>query len=356
MADRQTALAVFDFLDSLRAGQYRIGADAEKDHATAGLLASLSGDTGLRDAVCAKLISPGLERARFLMVAEHDPHALPLFASGQVKPWYQADYNVREIANSEFHQDIPALLWRLSNNIPDSARREGALEAAAYMSFMQGDPEAAFTGHLGRLAAVSPEGEVTRCLMDAHEHGQHPAWVMEQRQLRERQADAADMLAEEGLQPRRNHVIIMDEMHRALRASPLMVEKLDLLTRLNRQWGVGQIMITHTFKDLMCMETPAQNTKARGFVERSEIKVLGALSRIEVDRYLRGECGLPVSRREEDMLEDWATPVNFGSDASHKGLGRFLIKLGGLPGIPINVEMCPLEKSGFNDTNLKWHA
>ena len=168
--------------------------------------------------------------------------------------------------------------------------------------------------------------------------------------------NAADVLAEEGLQPRRNHVIIMDEMHRALRASPLMVEKLDLLTRLNRQWGVGQIMITHTFKDLMCMETPAQNTKARGFVERSEIKVLGALSRIEVDRYLRGECGLPVSRREEDMLEDWATPVNFGSDASHKGLGRFLIKLGGLPGIPINVEMCPLEKSGLNDTNLKWHA
>ena len=186
MADRQTALAVFDFLDSLRAGQYRIGADAEKDHATAGLLASLSGDTGLRDAVCAKLISPGLERARFLMVAEHDPRALPLFASGQVKPWYQADYNVREIANSEFHQDIPALLWRLSNTIPDSARREGMLEAAAYMSFMQGDPEAAFTGHLGRLAAVSPEGEVTRCLMDAHEHGQHPAWVMERRQLRER--------------------------------------------------------------------------------------------------------------------------------------------------------------------------
>ncbi len=55
-------------------------------------------------------------------------------------------------------------------------------------------------------------------------------------------------------------------------------------------------------------------------MERSEIKVLGALSRIEVDRYLHGECGLPVSRREEDMLEDWATPVDFGSDASHKGL------------------------------------
>lgn len=36
--------------------------------------------------------------------------------------------------------------------------------------------------------------------------------------------NAADMMAEAGLQPRRNHVIIMDEMHRALRASPLMVD------------------------------------------------------------------------------------------------------------------------------------
>lgn len=223
MADRQTALAVFDFLDSLRAGQYRIGADAEKDHATAGLLASLSGDTGLRDAVCAKLISPGLERARFLMVAEHDPRAIPLFASGQVKPWYQADYNVREIANSEFHQDIPALLWRLSNSIPDSARREGMLEAAAYMSFMQGDPEAAFTGHLGRLAAVSPEGEVTRCLMDAHEHGQHPAWVMEQRQLRERQAEHHRQHTRHHRQHRRHG----DHQPEQLRPSRLHVHRLE---------------------------------------------------------------------------------------------------------------------------------
>lgn len=113
MADRQTALAVFDFLDSLRAGQYRIGADAEKDHATAGLLASLSGDTGLRDAVCAKLISPGMERARFLMVAEHDPRALPLFASGQVKPWYQADAADGMAATAP---DRPSLRQRLFPN------------------------------------------------------------------------------------------------------------------------------------------------------------------------------------------------------------------------------------------------
>ena len=166
--------------------------------------------------------------------------------------------------------------------------------------------------------------------------------------------NAADVLAEEGLQPRRNHVIIMDEMHRALRASPLMVDRLDLLTRLNRQWGVGQIMITHTFADLLCLDTQAQNNKARGFVERSKIKVLGALSRTEIKRYLRGESGLPISVREEDMLADWATPTNFDANASFKGVGKFLIKLGGLPGIPVNVQMCDIERSGFNDTNAKW--
>lgn len=168
--------------------------------------------------------------------------------------------------------------------------------------------------------------------------------------------NAQDMLAEAGLAPRRNNVIIMDEMHRALRASPLMVDRLDLLTRLNRQWGVGQIMVTHTFADLLCLGTDSQNAKARGFVERSKIKVLGALSRTEVDRFLRGESGLPISMREEDLLADWGTPTNFAAGASFKGVGKFLIKLGGLPGIPIDMQMCDLECSGFNDTNAKWRT
>ncbi|RBP97971.1 ATPase [Bifidobacterium aemilianum] len=168
--------------------------------------------------------------------------------------------------------------------------------------------------------------------------------------------NAADLLSEAGLQPARNHVIIMDELHRALRASPLMVDRLDLVTRLNRQWGVGQIMITHTFADLMCLDTEAQNQKARGFVERSKIKVLGALPSTEINRYLRGESGLPISQREEDMLSDWATPLGYEAQASFKGQGKFLIKTGGLPGLPIQLQMCDLERSGFNDTNLKWHA
>lgn len=166
--------------------------------------------------------------------------------------------------------------------------------------------------------------------------------------------NAADILAEQGLQPRRNNVIIMDEMHRALQASPLMVDKLDLLTRLNRQWGVGQIMITHTFADLLSLGDDARNLKARGFFERSEIKVLGALNAAEVDKFLRRESGLKVSRMEQRYLEDWSTPLGYERD-SLKGMGRFLIKTGSNPGLPVDVQLCALEESGFNDTALKWH-
>lgn len=166
--------------------------------------------------------------------------------------------------------------------------------------------------------------------------------------------NAADLMAEAGLQPRRNHVIIMDEVHRALRSSPLMVERLDLLTRLNRQWGFGQIMITHTVADLMCLGSEEENLKALGFVSRSAIKVLGALDRHEVDEYLRKKAGMSISKREEDLLADWNTPLGYGADAAWKGRGKFLVKSGDLPGLPTELELCPTELSGFNDTDRKW--
>jgi hypothetical protein len=166
--------------------------------------------------------------------------------------------------------------------------------------------------------------------------------------------NASDMLAEAGLQPRRNHVIVMDEMHRALRSSPLMVERLDLLTRLNRQWGFGQIMITHTVADLMCLGSEEENMKALGFVTRSAIKVMGALDPHEIDKFLRGEVGMSISKREEDLLDDWNTPLGYGTKAAWKGRGKFLVKSGNLPGLPTELQLCPTELGGFNDTDRKW--
>lgn len=167
--------------------------------------------------------------------------------------------------------------------------------------------------------------------------------------------NAADLLADAGLEPRRLHLIILDEMHRAMRSSPLMVEQFDLLTRLNRQWGVGQIMITHTFADLLSLDSDEQNKKAAGFFARSAIKLLGALPPAEIRQYLRPMGGLSVSQREEDLLADWATPTGYGANASVKGQGKFLIKVGNLPGIDIDVQLSDLELTGFNDTSRKWH-
>jgi len=49
----------------------------------------------------------------------------------------------------------------------------------------------------------------------------------------------ANALADAGLEPRRHYFVIMDELWRALRAGNGIVDRVDFLTRLNRQVGVG---------------------------------------------------------------------------------------------------------------------
>ena len=49
----------------------------------------------------------------------------------------------------------------------------------------------------------------------------------------------------------RHYLIILDELWRALIAGRGMVDRTNSLTRLNRQWGVGVVMCSHTIKDLL---------------------------------------------------------------------------------------------------------
>ena len=62
--------------------------------------------------------------------------------------------------------------------------------------------------------------------------------------------NVAHALADAGLEPRRHYFVILDELWRALRAGRGMVDRVDALTRLNRQRGVGMAMISHTMSDL----------------------------------------------------------------------------------------------------------
>src|SRR6266568_8080584 len=63
-------------------------------------------------------------------------------------------------------------------------------------------------------------------------------------------ADATAALAGTGITGRRSYLAVMDELWRALRGAPGLVEYADSLTRLNRAKGMASIMITHSLADL----------------------------------------------------------------------------------------------------------
>jgi hypothetical protein len=77
----------------------------------------------------------------------------------------------------------------------------------------------------------------------------------------------------------RHYFIILDELWRALRGGRGMVDRVDALTRLDRQRGVGRAMISHTMSDLQALADEDDRMKARGFVERSGMASVPACPR-----------------------------------------------------------------------------
>ena len=117
-----------------------------------------------------------------------------------------------------------------------------------------------------------------------------------------------------------------------------MVNHVDSLTRLNRQVGVGQAMLTHTMSDLEALAFEEDRAKARGFVERAGLVACGGLPQAEMSLLTRA---VPLSEAEQAMLVGWATPPAWdstrGEEAPPPGLGQFLLKVGGRPGNPLQV-------------------
>jgi len=168
--------------------------------------------------------------------------------------------------------------------------------------------------------------------------------------------NVATALADAGLEPRRHYFVILDELWRALRAGRGMVDRVDALTRLNRARGVGLAMISHTMSDLLALATEEDRMKARGFVERAGMVICGGLPGAEMPLLT---SAVPMSEAEQAMLASWQDPPAWdpstGHEAEPPGRGRFLIKVGGRPGIPIKVELTSAELS-VNDTNKLWHT
>jgi hypothetical protein len=165
----------------------------------------------------------------------------------------------------------------------------------------------------------------------------------------------ANALADAGLEPRRHYLVVLDELWRALRVGKGMVDRVDALTRLNRQRGVGLAMISHTMSDLLALSTESDRMKAKGFVERSGMVIASGLPAAEMPMLT---SAVPLSQAEQDLLTSWQDPgawdTGTGRDAEPPGRGKFLIKVGGHPGIPVKVELLASERL-INDTNKLWH-
>ena len=165
----------------------------------------------------------------------------------------------------------------------------------------------------------------------------------------------ANALADAGLEPRRHYLVVLDELWRALRVGQGMVDRVDALTRLNRQRGVGLAMISHTMSDLLSLPNESDRMKARGFVERSGMVIAGGLPGAEMPMLT---SAVPLSRAEQELLTSWQAPgtwdTGLGRESDPPGRGKFLIKVGGHPGIPVKVELIESERA-INDTNKLWH-
>ncbi|MER6958738.1 ATP/GTP-binding protein [Streptomyces sp. NPDC000618] len=166
---------------------------------------------------------------------------------------------------------------------------------------------------------------------------------------------AAHALADAGLAPRRWYFTVLDELWRPLRAASGIVDRIDALTRLNRSLGLGDAKITHTLKDAEALGTESDRAKARGFVERAGMVVCAGLPRTEMEELGRV---VGLSDREIDLVSSWSSPPGWAITGGHEeppGRGRFLIKVGGRPGIPIKVAITETERD-LHNTNSRWAA
>ena len=161
--------------------------------------------------------------------------------------------------------------------------------------------------------------------------------------------DGSAALADQGLAPRRQFCVVMDELWRALRGSPGLVEHADALTRVNRAKGVCDIRATHSLADLEALPTEEDRAKARGFVERAGITVLGALSPSELAKV---SALVPLSIQEQHMVSAWSAPQSWQAGEAHPGRGKYLIKAGARSGIPVRLDYVGDEAQLYNTDHL----
>ena len=157
--------------------------------------------------------------------------------------------------------------------------------------------------------------------------------------------DASTALAEAGLAQPRRYVAVLDELWRALRGAPGLVDHADALTRVYRGRNVAHMMMTHSLDDLAALPTEADRAKARGFIDRCAITILAGLPMRELDEVSRI---VPLTEAEKQLVASWSSPETWQAGARHPGRGKYLIKTGQRVGIPAELEYVADEAILYN--------
>lgn len=190
--------------------------------------------------------------------------------------------------------------------------------------------------------------------------------------------EAAHVLADAGLGPRRTFQVIIDELWQVIGSGAGIVDRVDALVRLNRSDAVSLIMITHSVADLSAFESQADAGKALGFLEKARLKFIGPVGPEELDRlsavtqFNAAERALVTSAAStpppsESVLLKLRSRMRAGDNASvasadrprPHGQGVFLLKFGedDRPGIPFRLIFTPLEASGkVHNTNSRFEG
>ncbi|MFF3578593.1 ATP-binding protein [Streptomyces mirabilis] len=169
-----------------------------------------------------------------------------------------------------------------------------------------------------------------------------------------------------GLMDRRL-VLPMDEMWRALRSGPGLVDAMDAISRLNRTTDDVTIYVTHSLLDVEALPTEMDRAKARGLMDRCDTWVIGASSDEELRR-VTGKRSL--TEQERMMIGSWSSATSTGLDidptaydegtgvpaaedegARHPGRGKYLIKIGTRPGIAASLELTATEQRLYKTDN-----
>lgn len=153
--------------------------------------------------------------------------------------------------------------------------------------------------------------------------------------------DAAHLRTDLGLAPQRNFMVVLDEAWRALRAGHGLVDKVDILTRLNRNKGSSLVMASHGMADLEALPTEHDRAKAKGFADRSAVLMIGPSTEAELDKLSDVR---PLSKAERTEVLSWTAPESWTGSHESVGRGNFLIKVGSRPGIPVHLVPTAIEK------------